>query len=118
MAFAGRPRLVCRFARLLRAAPRSDWYFGTAGPVPAGRPDFYTRAQHELGRVLGYWRWNSSTTSFDRLVVDGKFTGPNVIARAGGPVPVQGRYEWATGVRDGGLSRRQPGPGRTGPHAP
>ncbi|HUR54535.1 MAG TPA: choice-of-anchor D domain-containing protein, partial [Gemmataceae bacterium] len=95
-----------------------SWYFGTATPVPAGLPDFYTRVQHGLGHALGFYHWNGETTSFDRLLENGAFHGPNVIARHGGPVPVRGRYDWDFGVRDNGqltgMGSEQPNGTRVG----
>ena len=62
------------------------WYFDatpeTEDDIPVAADDFITTALHEIGHLLGV----GASAAFDKLVVDGKFTGARAVAVNGAPV--------------------------------
>ena len=79
----------------------TNWFFGsTTAGLDSTEADFLSVAVHELGHVLGF----GTSNSFDRLVSNGKFTGPKAVAEydgIGNPPLFSDTSHWANDVTDG-----------------
>jgi hypothetical protein len=80
-----------------------DWFFdptpATVTDLPAGRPDFLSTANHEVGHVMGF---GTAMAYFGR-VSNATFTGPRAIAAHGGPIPlIANGTHFASGLSSGG----------------
>ena len=80
-----------------------DWHFGaTVAGLGEDEHDFLGVAVHELGHVLGFAEGNAA---YDRLVVNGRFTGSKSVSEYDGsgnvPISSDGNH-WAPGTTDAG----------------
>ena len=77
-----------------------NWYFEEdASGLRTGLTDFYSVAAHELGHLLGL----GTAPAFDRLIVNGTFTGSHAVNVYGSAPPVSpDEAHWANGVSVGG----------------
>jgi hypothetical protein len=81
----------------------TKWYFGmdTSG-LQSDEVDFFSRAEHELGHVLGF----GTSHSWDNDARGGSFIGANAkTANGGQPVPLDpttAQQHWAAGTKSNG----------------
>ncbi len=81
------------------------WFFDQTpesdDDIPAGVPDFYSTAMHEMGHVLGF----GTAAAFEALVdaSAGTFDGMAAVAAHGGPVPLTSSLvHWDSSLRSDG----------------
>jgi len=76
----------------------ANWSVSSSAPA-SSQFDFISVAEHEIIHLLGFTTGNPS---YSRHVLGGRFIGANVVAAAGGSVPVTADGHWAAGTAAGG----------------